>query len=77
VQPSISTRVGIPHALAEAMDEGHGGLLTEELQALTAELLEIPAAFGRARVSRRTSPAGRRRGSLQELVEDRRLRADR
>jgi exodeoxyribonuclease V alpha subunit len=30
-------------SLAEAMDEGHCGLPTEELQALAAELLEIPA----------------------------------
>ena len=39
----IRARAGIAYALAEAMDEGHCGLPTEELQALAAELLEIPA----------------------------------
>jgi exodeoxyribonuclease V alpha subunit len=38
----IRARAGISYALAEAMDEGHCGLPTSELQALAAELLEIP-----------------------------------
>jgi exodeoxyribonuclease V alpha subunit len=38
----IHFRAGIAFALAEASDEGHCGLLAEELRAL-AELLEIPA----------------------------------
>ena len=39
----IRARAGISYALAEAMDEGHCGLPTDELRALAAELLEIPA----------------------------------
>jgi hypothetical protein len=39
----IRARAGIAYALAEAMDEGHYGLPTEELRAPAAELLEIPA----------------------------------
>jgi exodeoxyribonuclease V alpha subunit len=39
----IRARAGIAYALAEVMDEGHGGLPTEELRALATERLEIPA----------------------------------
>src|SRR3954468_16712164 len=39
----IRARAGISYALAEAMDEGHCGLPTDELRALAAELLAIPA----------------------------------
>src|SRR3954453_20077575 len=39
----IFGRAGISFALAEAMDEGHCGLPTDELRALAAELLEVPA----------------------------------
>jgi len=39
----IRVRTGISYALAEAMDDGHCGLPTEELVALTRELLEVPA----------------------------------
>ena len=39
----IRARAEIAYALAEAMDEGHCGLPTEELRALAAALLEIPA----------------------------------
>ena len=39
----IRARAGISYALAEALDEGHCGLPTEELRALAAELLAIPA----------------------------------
>jgi exodeoxyribonuclease V alpha subunit len=39
----IRARAGIAYALAEAMDQGHCGLPAEELRALAAELLEIPA----------------------------------
>ena len=39
----IRARAGIGYALAEAMDEGHCGLPTDELRSLAAELLEIPA----------------------------------
>ena len=38
----IRARAGIGYALAEAMDEGHCGLPTDELRELAAELLEIP-----------------------------------
>ena len=41
----IRARAGIAYALAEAMDEGHCGLPTDELRALAAELLEIPAGI--------------------------------
>src|SRR4051795_8639146 len=39
----IRARAGISYALAEALDDGHCGLPTDELRALAAELLEIPA----------------------------------
>ena len=39
----IRVRAGISYALAEAMDEGHCGLPTEELIALAQNLLEVPA----------------------------------
>ena len=39
----IRARAGISYALAEALDEGHCGLPADELRALAAELLEIPA----------------------------------
>jgi exodeoxyribonuclease V alpha subunit len=39
----IRARAGVTFALAEAMDEGHCGLPAEELRALAAALLEIPA----------------------------------
>jgi exodeoxyribonuclease V alpha subunit len=39
----IRVRAGISYALAEAMDDGHCGLPTEELIALTRELLEVSA----------------------------------
>ena len=38
----IRARAGISFALAEAMDDGHCGLPTDELRPLAAELLEIP-----------------------------------
>ena len=38
----IRARAGISFALAEAMDDGHCGLPTDELRTLAAELLEIP-----------------------------------
>ena len=38
----IRARAGIAFALAEAMDQGHCGLPTDELRGLAAELLEIP-----------------------------------
>jgi exodeoxyribonuclease V alpha subunit len=37
----VRIRAGISYALAEAMNEGHCGLPTEELTALTARLLEV------------------------------------
>jgi exodeoxyribonuclease V alpha subunit len=39
----IRVCAGISYALSEAMDDGHCGLPTEELVALTVELLEVPA----------------------------------
>ena len=39
----IRVRAGISYALAEAMDEGHCGLPTEELTALTGKLLDVSA----------------------------------
>src|SRR5205085_6163333 len=39
----IRVRAGISFALAEAMDEGHCGLPTDELRTLAAKLLEVPA----------------------------------
>ncbi|MBV9198568.1 MAG: ATP-dependent RecD-like DNA helicase [Alphaproteobacteria bacterium] len=41
----IRVRAGISFALAEAMDDGHCGLPTEELLSLTQLLLEVPAAL--------------------------------
>src|ERR1043166_6093865 len=38
----IRVRAGISHALAEAMDEGHCGLPTDELTPLAQKLLEVP-----------------------------------
>src|SRR5919199_3622352 len=38
----IRVRAGISYALAEAMDDGHCGLPTEELVPLTQKLIEIP-----------------------------------
>jgi exodeoxyribonuclease V alpha subunit len=38
----IRARAGVTYALAEAMDEGHCGLPTDELRGLAAERLEIP-----------------------------------
>ena len=43
----IRARAGISYALAEAMDEGHCGLPVDELLALAAALLEIPARSSR------------------------------
>ena len=39
----IRVRAGVSYALAEAMDEGHCGLPTDELLVSGAELLEVPA----------------------------------
>ena len=39
----VRIRAGISYALAEAMNEGHCGLPTEELTTLTARLLEVSA----------------------------------
>lgn len=39
----IRIRAGIGYALAEAMDDGHCGLPADELTALTATLIEVPA----------------------------------
>jgi exodeoxyribonuclease V alpha subunit len=39
---TIRVRAGISYALTEAMDEGHGGLPTEELVPLAEKLLEVP-----------------------------------
>jgi exodeoxyribonuclease V alpha subunit len=41
----IRVRAGVSYALAEAMDEGHCGLPTDELTALTARLIEVPVAL--------------------------------
>ncbi|MFL5257497.1 MAG: ATP-dependent RecD-like DNA helicase [Rhodopila sp.] len=38
----IRIRAGISYALVEAMDNGHCGLPTEDLERLTVELLEVP-----------------------------------
>jgi exodeoxyribonuclease V alpha subunit len=38
----IRVRAGISYALAEAMDEGHCGLPTDELVPLAEKLLEVP-----------------------------------
>jgi hypothetical protein len=38
----MRVRAGISYALAEAMEEGHCGLPTDELLPLAAALLEIP-----------------------------------
>ena len=37
----IRVRAGVSYALTEAMDEGHCGLPTEELTALTGKLLDV------------------------------------
>ena len=47
----IRVRAGISFALAEAMDEGHCGLPTDELLPLAAELLEVAAGAGATRRS--------------------------
>ena len=39
---TIRIRAGLSFALAEAMDDGHCGLPTAELLALTAKLIEVP-----------------------------------
>jgi exodeoxyribonuclease V alpha subunit len=41
----IRVRAGISFALAEAMDEGHCGLPTDELAVLTEKLIEVPPAL--------------------------------
>jgi exodeoxyribonuclease V alpha subunit len=46
----IRLRAGVSFALAEAMDDGHCGLPTEELIPLAEELLEAPAGLIRAAV---------------------------
>ncbi len=38
----IRVRAGISYALSEAMDDGHCGLPTGELEPLAVELLEVP-----------------------------------
>ena len=43
----IRVRAGISYALAEAMDEGHCGLPTDELVPLTEKLLAVPEALVR------------------------------
>ena len=45
----ICIRTGISYALTEAMDEGHCGLPTSELETLAAELLDAPAGTRRDR----------------------------
>jgi exodeoxyribonuclease V alpha subunit len=45
---TIRLRAGISFALAEAMDEGHCGLPTEELISLAESLLEAPASLIRS-----------------------------
>ena len=45
----IRLRAGVSFALAEAMDEGHCGLPTDELIPLAEDLLEAPAHFYRNR----------------------------
>src|SRR6185312_8277197 len=41
----IRVRAGVSYALAEAIDEGHCGLPADDLAALTAKLIEVPAAL--------------------------------
>jgi exodeoxyribonuclease V alpha subunit len=41
----IRVRAGVSYALAEAMDEGHCGLPTDELTTLTAKLITVPLAL--------------------------------
>ena len=41
----IRVRAGISYALGEAMDEGHCGLPTDELEALACKLLEVDAGL--------------------------------
>ena len=52
----VRVRAGISYALAEAMDEGHCGLPTDELVPLAEKLLEVPGGIGphstRSRVGR-------------------------
>jgi exodeoxyribonuclease V alpha subunit len=43
----IRVRSGVSYALSEAMGEGHCGLPTDELNALTQKLLEVPAELVR------------------------------
>ena len=43
----VRVRAGISYALAEAMDEGHCGLPTDELVPLTEKLLEVPEGLVR------------------------------
>ncbi len=47
---TIRLRAGVSFALAEAMDDGHCGLPTEQLTPLAEELLEAPAGLIRAAV---------------------------
>jgi exodeoxyribonuclease V alpha subunit len=46
----IRVRAGISYALAEAMDQGHCGLPTEELVPLAEKLLEVPRELIRTAV---------------------------
>ena len=41
----IRVRAGVSYALAEAMDEGHCGLPADELNDVTAKLIEVPATL--------------------------------
>ena len=41
----IRVRAGLGYALAEAMDEGHCGLPADELEVVTAKLIEVPPAL--------------------------------
>lgn len=41
----IRIRAGLGYALAEAMDEGHCGLPADELEVVTAKLIEVPPAL--------------------------------
>ena len=43
----VRVRAGISYALTEAMDEGHCGLLTDELAPLAEKLLEVPGELVR------------------------------
>ena len=46
----IRVRSGVSYALSEAMGEGHCGLPTDELIALTEKLLEVPAELVRTAI---------------------------